>query len=85
MVEKPSTPVPTGYHTVTPWIVAQRAGELVSFIERVFGGKPMPSLRGGLSRRVDPLDSSCTCNQERRKDSCRSSSLKTEYICGTKK
>lgn len=36
---KPLSVVPKGYHTVTPWIIAKGASELVTFIEKVFGGK----------------------------------------------
>ncbi len=38
MTGKPPA-LPEGYHTVTPWIIANGAGELVAFIERTFGGR----------------------------------------------
>ena len=36
---KPPGTMPVGYHTVTPWIIAKGASELVTFIEKVFCGK----------------------------------------------
>lgn len=39
MSTKPLQPVPAGYHTVTPWIIAKGASGLVSFIKKVFDGK----------------------------------------------
>jgi PhnB protein len=38
MTQRPPV-LPEGYHTVTPWIIANGAGDLVAFIERVFGGR----------------------------------------------
>jgi PhnB protein len=50
---KPLQTVPKGYHTVTPWIIAKGASELVTFIEDVFGGKEkegsrMPNVDGSI-------------------------------------
>lgn len=32
-------PIPEGYHTITPFLIADNAGELIKFIERAFEGK----------------------------------------------
>lgn len=44
-MSKPLKPVPTDYHTVTPWIIAEGAGGLVEFIEEVFHGKEIEGSR----------------------------------------
>jgi uncharacterized glyoxalase superfamily protein PhnB len=33
------TPVPAGYHTVTPWIIARGAAELIDFLKEAFNAK----------------------------------------------
>jgi uncharacterized glyoxalase superfamily protein PhnB len=33
------TPVPAGYHTVTPWIIARGAAELIDFLKEAFHAK----------------------------------------------
>ena len=39
MTTRPASIVPSGYHTVTPWIIAKGAAQMVAFIERVFSAK----------------------------------------------
>ncbi|HTS66105.1 MAG TPA: VOC family protein [Candidatus Acidoferrales bacterium] len=34
-----SKPIPEGYHTVTPYLVVERAAETIEFMKRAFGAK----------------------------------------------
>ncbi len=49
-MNRPS-PVPDGYHTVTPWIIGQHTAGLIDFLVRVFGATElgrMPDGNGGI-------------------------------------
>ena len=35
----PTKPIPDGYHSVTPYLVVERAGELIAFLEQAFEGE----------------------------------------------
>ena len=41
MESRTSDNVPAGYHTVTPWIIARGAGELIDFLEQAFGAEEL--------------------------------------------
>lgn len=37
----PVNPIPDGYHTVTPYLVVQNAGILITFLKEAFGGEEL--------------------------------------------
>jgi hypothetical protein len=41
MESRASGNVPAGYHTVTPWIIARGAGELIDFFKQAFGAEEL--------------------------------------------
>ena len=38
-------PIPEGYHTITPYLIAEKADKLVEFIEQVFDGELIFKMR----------------------------------------
>ena len=37
--EKTPSPVPEGYHTVTPWVISRETAELIKFVTAAFGAE----------------------------------------------
>ncbi|ANN20672.1 extradiol dioxygenase [Amycolatopsis orientalis] len=36
-----SNPIPTGYHSVTPWIISRDTARVIDFLKRVFDAEPL--------------------------------------------
>ena len=41
-----TTPIPEGYHTVTPYLAVENAAEAIAFYERAFGAKEVGRMAG---------------------------------------
>jgi PhnB protein len=41
-----ATPIPEGYHTVTPYLAVENASEAIAFYERAFGAKELVRMPG---------------------------------------
>lgn len=47
-----ATPIPEGYHTVTPYLIVKGAGEAIEFYKRAFGAEEIGRITGPDGKRI---------------------------------